>query len=157
MTSDPKTTAEVTPKEAFGTTAKAAAPKPDRKYPAALGSEVKTAAPEPAVTKTTNIDLKQVMKKPDLIAAVVEKSGKKKGEVKPVLEAALAVLGEAITEGKELNLPPFGKLKPHKTKETVNARVVIAKIRQPKANAAAKEAPKEPSEPSAEATDKAAE
>lgn len=72
------------------------------------------------------------MKKQELLQKVVTRSQIKKKDAKPVVEAMLAVLGEALADGRELNLQPFGKVKLNRTKEMANARVIIAKIRQSK-------------------------
>ncbi|SEK29439.1 DNA-binding protein [Roseovarius nanhaiticus] len=71
------------------------------------------------------------LKKQELIAQVVERSDIAKKHAKPVIEAMLEVLGEAIAEGRELNLQPMGKIKRKRLKETAKARVVVANIRQP--------------------------
>lgn len=71
------------------------------------------------------------LKKQELIAKVVERSDVSKKHAKPVIEAMLAILGEAIGEGRELNLQPLGKIKRKRMKETGKARVIIANIRQP--------------------------
>ncbi|QIE44412.1 DNA-binding protein [Pseudohalocynthiibacter aestuariivivens] len=76
------------------------------------------------------------MKKQELLAKVVERSDIKKKYAKPVVEAMIAVLGEALAEGRELNLQPLGKLKHNRTKETPTARIIVAKIRQKKPRAA---------------------
>lgn len=70
------------------------------------------------------------MKKKELIDAVTERSGIKKRDAKPVVEAMLAVLGQAIADGRELNLQPFGKLKVNRAKEVQGGTVIISKIRQ---------------------------
>ncbi|MFU8880894.1 MAG: HU family DNA-binding protein [Rhodobacterales bacterium] len=70
------------------------------------------------------------MKKRDLLEKVVKRSGIKKKDAKPVVEAMLAVMGEALVEGRELNLPPFGKLKTNRIKDTGNARILNCKLRQ---------------------------
>ncbi|MBZ8119404.1 HU family DNA-binding protein [Roseovarius sp. LXJ103] len=72
------------------------------------------------------------MKKQELMAKVVERSDVAKKHAKPVIEAMLEVLGEAIAEGRALNLQPFGKLKHNRIKDTPAARIIVAKIRQPK-------------------------
>ena len=74
------------------------------------------------------------LKKQELIEKVVRLSGAKKKDAKPVVEAMLEVLGEALADGREFNLQPMGKLKLNRTKETPNARIIIAKIRQSKGN-----------------------
>jgi nucleoid DNA-binding protein len=71
-----------------------------------------------------------IMKKKDLIDLVVEQSGIKKKDAKPVIEAMLAVLGTAIGEGRELNLEPMGKLKVHRAKDIRNGKMSICKLRQ---------------------------
>ncbi|WP_371224491.1 HU family DNA-binding protein [Roseovarius sp. 2305UL8-3] len=72
------------------------------------------------------------LKKQELLQKVVDKSGIKKKDAKPVVEAMLEVLGEALADGREFNLQPMGKLKLNRTKETPNARIIVAKIRQSK-------------------------
>jgi DNA-binding protein HU-alpha len=70
------------------------------------------------------------MRKKELIDLVVERSGIKKKDAKPVVEATLAVLGEALAETRELNLQPLGKVKVRREKEMPNGRVLVTKIRQ---------------------------
>ncbi len=72
------------------------------------------------------------LKKQELINLVVERSDVAKKHAKPVIEAMLAVLGDALAEGRELNLQPMGKVKRKRVKDTDNARVIVANIRQPK-------------------------
>lgn len=71
-----------------------------------------------------------VMKKIELIDKVVEMSGIKKKFAKPVIEAALSVLGEALNDGRSLNLQPLGKVMPRKSKDLQNGTVINARIRQ---------------------------
>lgn len=72
-----------------------------------------------------------VLGKKQLIEDVVARSGIKKKDAKPVIEAMLGVLGEAIAEGRELNLQPFGKITLQKQNEKAQARVSVVRIRQP--------------------------
>jgi len=72
------------------------------------------------------------LKKQELLDKVVTRSGTRKKFAKPVLEAMLEVLGETLAEGRELNLPPLGKVKLNRTKEGARARVIVAKVRQSK-------------------------
>lgn len=80
-------------------------------------------APQPVVTGP-------VMRKRELIDAVVAKSGIKKKDAKPVIEAMLHVLGAALQDGRELNLQPMGKVKVNREKKMAEGKVLIAKIRQ---------------------------
>ena len=71
-----------------------------------------------------------VMRKRELIDAVVTHSGLKKKDVKPVVDMVLEVLGQALAENREMNLQPFGRLMVRKERSLTNGRMVIAKIRQ---------------------------
>ncbi|MEP3333465.1 HU family DNA-binding protein [Sedimentitalea sp.] len=87
------------------------------------GDAVTEAAAEPEAASTE-------MKKKELVDLVVTRSGIKKKDAKPVVEAMLAVLGESIAEGREMNLQPFGKLRINRTVEKHNGRITVCKLRQ---------------------------
>ncbi|WP_240336625.1 HU family DNA-binding protein [Tropicibacter sp. Alg240-R139] len=70
------------------------------------------------------------MKKRELIDLVVDRAGVKKKDAKPAIEAALAILGEAIASGRELNLQPLGKLRINRVEDKENGRVIVCKLRQ---------------------------
>ena len=73
------------------------------------------------------------IKKKDFIDRVVERSGGKRRDVKPAVEAALAELADLLAGGTELNLPPMGKLKPVKTRDLgEGATMVTLKLRTQK-------------------------
>jgi nucleoid DNA-binding protein len=75
----------------------------------------------------------EMMKKPDLLDRVVTRTGLKKRDVKPAVEAALAVMAETLREGTDLNLPPLGKVRVVKTKDLDGgAAVLTLKLRTPK-------------------------
>lgn len=76
------------------------------------------------------------LKKRELIDLVVERSDVKKKFAKPVVEAMLEVLGEAIAQERSLNLQPMGRVVPQRTKDAGKNRVVITRIRQSKERAA---------------------
>lgn len=82
------------------------------------------------VTTTVPVVSGPEMKKKDLIDKVVKRAGVKKKDAKPVVEAMLAVLGEALTEGRELVLQPMGRIKVTRVKDTGNGRVLICRLRQ---------------------------
>lgn len=90
-----------------------------------------TAKPTPTVvTETTPEVSGPELKKKELVDLVIEKSGVKKKFAKPAVEAALAVLGEALGAGREVNIQPMGKIKINRAKEISSGRVIVAKIRQ---------------------------
>lgn len=82
------------------------------------------------------------LRKKELINQAVKLSGIKKRDAKPAIEAALAVLGKALSEGRELNLQPFGKLKVAHRKKGINGQVIKARIRQPEGDGSIQETEK---------------
>jgi len=72
------------------------------------------------------------LRKKELIDLVVARSGVKKKDAKPAIEAMLAVLGEALAEGRELNLRPMGKLKVNRVEKKSNGTIIASRIRQPR-------------------------
>jgi DNA-binding protein HU-alpha len=115
---------------------------PSARKPAAPASKPAPAAEAPAqapapveatvVAPARPVVAGPVLRKKDLVDRVVARSGLKKKDVKPAVEALLEELGLAVSRGEELNLPPFGKLKVTREKETANARVLNCRIRQPR-------------------------
>ena len=83
------------------------------------------------------------VKKKDLIDLVVERSGLKKKDAKPAVDAVIDVLAELIGEGRDLNLPPLGKIKYQRLRETPNARIIVLKLRQGKSDASGQDKAKE--------------
>jgi DNA-binding protein HU-alpha len=71
-----------------------------------------------------------LLKKQELVDRVVKASGAKKKDVKLIMEAALGVLGDALSAGEELNLPPLGKMKVNRQRDEGNAEVLILKLRR---------------------------
>ena len=128
-------TATKTPKKATKSTT--VAPKVATK-PVATAKAVATPAKTAVTPKATIIEtVKPVVadapiKKPELIERVMAETGMKKKDVKPVVEAMLAVLGRALTKGEDLTVPPLGKLMIKRTKEAANATIVTVKLRHPK-------------------------
>ncbi len=86
-------------------------------------------APKPVEKKSA---MQTGLRKKELVDRVVERSGKKKRDAKPVVEAMLAILGEALANGEQLNLMPMGKFVIKREKELENAKVMVCRIRQPK-------------------------
>jgi len=118
MASSTKTTTRKT------TTRKTSVPKTPAKA-APAPAPVVTEAPQPVVAGP-------MMRKKELIDAVVARSGIKKKDAKPVVEAMLDVLGDALSEGRELNLQPLGKVMVKKSKDLPAGKVMITRIRQSK-------------------------
>ncbi|WP_291731970.1 HU family DNA-binding protein [Leisingera sp. F5] len=91
-----------------------------------------SAAPEPVVVAAASpVVAAPELNKKELVELAVERSGVKKKDAKPVVEAVLALLGQAVAEGRELNLKPFGKLRINRSQERSNGKVFVCKLRQP--------------------------
>ncbi|WP_116084064.1 HU family DNA-binding protein [Tropicimonas sp. IMCC34011] len=84
---------------------------------------VTVVSPEPVVAGAT-------VKKPELIDRVVAQSGVKKRDAKPVVEAMLGVLGEMLSDGREMQVPPLGKLMVGKRKEVSGGEVLNLRLRR---------------------------
>lgn len=82
--------------------------------------------------------------KRELIDRVVEASGIKKKAAKPVIEAMLKELGDALSRGETLNLQPFGKAIVKTLKPLDNADVIEIRLRRSKNMQATTEAAQEP-------------
>ncbi len=91
-----------------------------------------TAAPEVTATGEAG-----PLKKQELIAKVVARTEVSKKHAKPVVEALLEILGATLSEGREVNLQPMGRIKQKRVKDTGTARVIVANIRQTHASAIA--------------------
>jgi len=101
--------------------------------------KLKTVVPEPVVTPLTETKIVnpavavpqgEIVKKPEFIDRAVARTDVKKRDAKPAIEAALAVLAEALSNGEEMNLPPMGKLRVVKSKDVGDgAKVLTLKLR----------------------------
>ncbi len=95
--------------------------------------EVATSAAETAAdSSSAPVEQTPVLelRKKELIDQVVARSGVKKRDAKPVVEAMLAVLGESIDAKRPLHLEPMGKLRVNRSKDTPNGRIHICKLRR---------------------------
>lgn len=85
----------------------------------------------PSATAVTRDPSDPVMlKKQELVERIVKASGAKKKDVKLIIEATLGVLGDALSAGEELNLPPLGKMKVNRQRDEGNAEILILKLRR---------------------------
>ena len=86
----------------------------------------KTKLATPAVA----VDASGLVKKPEFLERATEKTDVKKRDAKPAIEAALAVLAQALIDGEELNLPPLGKIRVVKSKDLGRgAKALTLKLR----------------------------
>ena len=66
----------------------------------------------------------------DMIARIAETAGVRPNAVKTVLDAVLSELGDALSRGEVLNLPPLGKVMVNRQKTLDDGEVLICKIRR---------------------------
>ncbi len=69
------------------------------------------------------------LKKKELIERVAAAVGGKKKDVKEIVEATLAALGEALQKGEALHLPPFGHAKVSRSKGEGKDSSMTVKLR----------------------------
>ncbi|WP_375266398.1 HU family DNA-binding protein [Planktotalea sp.] len=118
------TTSRSTPKSSTGA-------KSSKSTKAEAAKSAVTSQPKPVVvTDNTLVVSDPALKKKELIDTVVERSGIKKKDAKPVVEAMLAVLGQTLADGREMNLQPLGKIKINRAKDAQGGKVLVTKIRQ---------------------------
>lgn len=115
MTSSTKTKAKPTPKKPIKSTGKSTEP---------VAKPAVYKAAQPAKVGVG------ILRKKELIDTVVKRSGVKKKDAKPVIEAMLAELGEMLADGREMALPPLGRVKINRQKPVANGRVIVLKLRQ---------------------------
>jgi nucleoid DNA-binding protein len=101
--------------------------------------------PKPVAVQDTTTPMIDALKKKDLIDKVVATTGAKKALVRDIVEATLTVLGDALSKGAMLNLPPFGKAKVSRASDAASGRPMTVKLRRSPAsgqrdNKAAKQA-----------------
>lgn len=108
-----------------GTTAASSAAKAETNAAGTGEADVVVSQTDPVVAGPT-------LRKKELIEAAVEKTGRKKKDVKPIVEAVLAVMGTALGDGRDLNLQPMGNLRVRKSRPLRSGRVLTTKIRQGK-------------------------
>ena len=82
------------------------------------------------VTTTAPALATEEIRKEHLLDEVAKRSGAKRKDVKPIVEAMLEVLGEALGEARDINLKPLGKIKVARTKQVANGRVINLRLRQ---------------------------
>lgn len=146
--------------------AKPAAPKPARKAPVkpvAKAKPVKATA-KPAVADPAPVAVAAPQGGPEikvmsaanslklkaLVDQVADLTKAKPKLVKDVVEATLAAMGRALSEGQELNLPPFGKARVSRQKEVGTGEMLIVKLKR---GGGAKSGKKDVTEGVAEAED----
>lgn len=72
----------------------------------------------------------EVLQKRELLSRVGHRTGLRQNEIKTVVEATLAELGEAIAAGKTLALPPLGRARISRRLDGVGGEVITLRLRR---------------------------
>lgn len=72
----------------------------------------------------------RVLQKRQFLNAVAQRSGMRSAQIKEVVEATLAELGDAIASGQTLALPPLGRARVNRQKDVSGAEVIILRLRR---------------------------
>ncbi len=91
------------------------------------------AQPIAGVTADTDTDgtaAPRFIRRKEFVARVVASSGMKPNAVKSTLDAVLKELGDALSNGEALQLPPLGKLSVNRRKDLKNGEMMVCKLRR---------------------------
>ncbi|MEL7014179.1 MAG: HU family DNA-binding protein [Pseudomonadota bacterium] len=127
-----KTTTTRTRAKTTPNAAPSAAPKAAPKTAAPKAVAAPNTPPVSVVKDVPSTAGKAELKKRELMDLVVERTDVKKKFAKPVIEAMIEVMGEALAEERPLNLQPMGRVLPQRVKDAGKHRVIITRIRQSK-------------------------
>lgn len=72
----------------------------------------------------------KVLQKRQLLTRVVQRTGLRSADIKPVVEATLAELGDAIAAGMTLALPPLGRARVSHSIDRSGAEIVTLRLRR---------------------------
>jgi nucleoid DNA-binding protein len=72
----------------------------------------------------------KVLQKRQLVAHVVRRTGLRSSDIKPVVEATLAELGDAIAAGMTLALPPLGRGRVSRRLDPSGAEIITLRLRR---------------------------
>jgi nucleoid DNA-binding protein len=70
------------------------------------------------------------LRKKELIERVAAVSGVKKQDTRAIIDAVLAVLGDALAAGETLALPPLGKARVNRHKDVDGGEMLTVKLRR---------------------------
>lgn len=88
-----------------------------------------------AIAPKAKVALKAVEAKPEalkrraLLESVAARAGVKRTDVREVMDAVLIEMAEALEQGRDLILPPFGKVMLRKDKDGRDGRPMVARIK----------------------------
>lgn len=128
VTEKPKTANQ---NRAAGAKAAASGAKPRRPGQSKPAAVKAPRAPKPAVAVVASVPVSGgTLRKKQLLERVAAASGAKKKDARDIVEAVLKVLGDALHAGEILALPPFGKARVNRQKDTAGGEMLVVKLRR---------------------------
>lgn len=106
---------------------------PKTRTPGASGGSVRPPVPpvpEADADLADDRGAEVTLLKRELFARVAAATDAKKPQVKQIVEATLAIIGQALEAGEALNLPPLGKVRIVRSRDTGTAEVITLKLRR---------------------------
>lgn len=76
----------------------------------------------------------RVVQKKEFLERVLTASGASRATAKPIIEAVLDQLGQALAAGETLAIPPFGKARVSRHKDVRGSEVITLRLRRKPAN-----------------------
>ncbi|WP_022707781.1 MULTISPECIES: hypothetical protein [Paracoccus] len=72
-----------------------------------------------------------VVQKRDFVDRVLAATGAKRGDARPIIEATLAQLGDVLSSGSTLAVPPLGRGRVALERDSRGAEVITLRLRRP--------------------------
>ena len=72
----------------------------------------------------------RVLQMRQFVIHVAARAGMRSAQVKDIVEATLAELGEAIASGQTLALPPLGRARINRQRDVSGAEVIVLRLRR---------------------------
>jgi DNA-binding protein HU-alpha len=65
----------------------------------------------------------------DLLTDAVARTGMSRGDLRRALDGILGAMNAALAEGRDMDLPPFGRVRPKRVKEARGGEVHVCRIK----------------------------
>lgn len=93
-------------------------------------AKVPAAKVAPAPESAAPEEADNLFKRSDLLAAVAARSDLPKSQLRDVIELVLEEMGQALSSGQDLAVPPLGRIKQQRRKEMDGAEVLGLRLRR---------------------------
>ncbi|WP_230383031.1 HU family DNA-binding protein [Paracoccus shanxieyensis] len=78
----------------------------------------------------------RVLQKRQFLARIAQRTGMRNAQIKEIVEATLAELGDAMAAGQTLALPPLGRARINRQRDVSGAEVIVLRLRRRNADIA---------------------